>query len=78
MVVFHMHKSGICVCLGIAVAILPANCLLSVAPKSCYSAVIRCFLILQQPAKYQILPAQFLYFTAGIYALHVGAHQHFK
>lgn len=30
MVVFHMHKSGICVCLGIAVAILPANCLLSV------------------------------------------------
>ena len=50
----------------------------TVAPKSCYSAVIQCFLILQQPAEYQILPAQFLYFTAGIYALHIGAHQYFK
>ena len=48
------------------------------APKSCYGAVIQRFLILQHPAEYHILPAQILYFTAGIYALHVGAHQNFK
>ena len=39
----------------------------TVASESCYGAVIRRFLILQQPAEYQILPAQLLYFTAGIY-----------
>ena len=50
----------------------------TVASESCYGAVIRRFLILQQPAEYQILPAQLLYFTAGIYALHIGAHQYFK
>ena len=62
MVVFHMHKSGICVYLGIAVAILPANRLLSVV---LHPTAIQQSQFIPLPNDFRLMvPAAFFHFNA--------------